>query len=427
MKKRFGAVILSLLLLVSLLPANVKAEEVSKLPKENSWRYQNGELIKRTYKGAKQGTQTPDIIDVSYHNGTINWEKVQASGVKGAILRCGYGGNTKSQDDTSFAYNVSECQRLGIPYGIYLYSYATTTAKMKSEVDHIHRLLKGMKTDYPIFLDIEDNSLLGLSVSQHTTLAKVFVKYMKQYGYDNLGFYANYYFFTTRLTGGIFSSYPRWVAQYASKCTYQKNYRIWQYGEQAKVDGINGYVDGNLINGDWDLTSEVTDVTLDQKQATVVKGQSVKLKADVTAKTHINPYVTWGSSNDARASVSASGLVTTKLPGKVTITATTYNGKTAKATITIRPGKNKITSIKKSGKSGVTLKWSKAAGVTGYEVYQSTKKTSGYTKIRTTTKTTYTKTGLKKGKTYYYKVRSYKTWNGKKIYSYDSIIRSIKR
>ena len=65
------------------------------------------------------------IIDVSYHNGVINWERVKASGCAGAILRCGYGDDIASQDDKQWIRNLAECERLGIPVGVYLYSYAT--------------------------------------------------------------------------------------------------------------------------------------------------------------------------------------------------------------------------------------------------------------------------------------------------------------
>ena len=69
------------------------------------------------------------IIDVSYHNGVINWEKVKASACAGAILRCGYGDDIASQDDKQWKRNANECTRLGIPFGVYIYSYAKTTAQ----------------------------------------------------------------------------------------------------------------------------------------------------------------------------------------------------------------------------------------------------------------------------------------------------------
>ena len=90
---------------------------------------------------SSNGTPIPGAtkkgIDVSVHNGKIDWQKVKNDGIDFAIIRCGYGQNMTSQDDAYWEYNVSECERLGIPYGVYLYSYANTLAKAKSEAQHV--------------------------------------------------------------------------------------------------------------------------------------------------------------------------------------------------------------------------------------------------------------------------------------------------
>ena len=105
------------------------------------------------------------VIDVSYHNGTIDWEKVKAAGVDGAILRCGYGMDRSDQDDKQWARNLSECERLGIPKGVYLYSYADTEAKARSELAHILRLIKGHKFEYlylvDLFTGIRQSEIIG--------------------------------------------------------------------------------------------------------------------------------------------------------------------------------------------------------------------------------------------------------------------------
>ena len=98
------------------------------------------------------------LIDVSYHNGTIDWEKVKSSGVQGAILRCGYGDNIASQDDKQYKRNADECTRLGIPWGVYIYSYAKNTTQAKSEAEHVLRLVAPYKDkmSYPVFYDLEE-------------------------------------------------------------------------------------------------------------------------------------------------------------------------------------------------------------------------------------------------------------------------------
>ena len=78
------------------------------------------------------------VIDVSEHQGTINWDAVKGH-IDGAILRCGYGDNIASQDDKQWKRNADECTRLGIPFGVYIYSYATSDAQAKSEAEHVLR------------------------------------------------------------------------------------------------------------------------------------------------------------------------------------------------------------------------------------------------------------------------------------------------
>lgn len=95
------------------------------------------------------------VIDVSEHNGTIDWTKVKPQ-ISGVIIRLGYGSDQANQDDKQWARNVSECERLGIPWGAYLYSYANTADKIRSEIAHTKRLLSGHKPQLPIFYDLEE-------------------------------------------------------------------------------------------------------------------------------------------------------------------------------------------------------------------------------------------------------------------------------
>lgn len=104
-------------------------------------------------------------------------------------------------------------------------------------------------------------------------------------------------------------------------------------------------------------------------------------------------------------------------------------GRYASCTVTVRPKTNKIKSLKKSGKQSIKITWTKISGTTKYQVYMSTKKNSGYKRIKTVSSKSfsYTKGKLKKGKRYYFKVRSYKKVGGKNYYSSFSSVKSIKR
>lgn len=96
------------------------------------------------------------IIDVSEHQGIIDWNAAKPN-IDGAILRVGYGSDWFSnQDDEQWIRNATECERLGIPYGAYLYSYANTETKIQSEIQHTLRLLYGRKPRLPIFYDLEE-------------------------------------------------------------------------------------------------------------------------------------------------------------------------------------------------------------------------------------------------------------------------------
>lgn len=192
---------------------------------------------KRNYKG----------IDVSKHNGTIDWQKVKNSGIEFAIIRCGYGQNFVEQDDSKFEYNVSECERLGIPYGVYLYSYALNTDNASSEADHVLRLLNGRKPQVGIWLDIEDDAYYtkyGFPTNEmFVNIATTFCEKMKANGYYNVGIYANLYWLNTRLNDSRLDKYDKWVAQWGNQCTYNKDYAMWQYSDSGQVDGISGNVD----------------------------------------------------------------------------------------------------------------------------------------------------------------------------------------
>ena len=184
-------------------------------------------------------------IDVSEHNGTIDWEKVKNE-IDFAIIRCGYGEDTISQDDKTYLRNVMECERLGIPYGVYIYSYAINLDKAKSEVNHVIRLLKNKKTEYGIWFDMEDadgyKSRHNVSDQMCRDITYTFCSIMKSKGY-NVGIYANYNWFTNILNDERLDQYPKWVAQWGDKCDYKKEYVMWQYTNSGNVSGISGRVD----------------------------------------------------------------------------------------------------------------------------------------------------------------------------------------
>ena len=419
------------------------AAETYQQTKENSWRYENGTLkqnfarmAKSAGKVKKPANATASGIDVSHHQGRIDWEQVKAYSDSAAdpkvdfvILRCGYGTNKEANDDKQWECNVSECERLGIPYGVYLYSYATTTEAAKSEAEHVLCLIQGRNLTYPIYDDMEDKEQKKLSVDQLAQIADTFFSTLEANGYTNVGVYANKDWFQNKLKHSMFDRFPRWIAQYTSQCDYDKNYHMWQYSEGGSIPGINGTVDLNYKIGDWTQGGYMPDVVLSKKSMTMSVGKNGFLSATDSIRKTYKLSTNWTSSNAEVATVDQTGKVTAKSAGKATITVTISNGKKASCNVTVNPQTNKITKIAKSGSYAVKINWSKISKITKYEVYMSEKKNSGYRKVKTVSAktTSYTSGKLKKGKTYYFKVRSYRTVNKKNYYSAYSAIQSIKR
>ena len=186
-------------------------------------------------------------IDVSEWQGKINWDKVKQDDIKFAILRCGYGMDYTSQDDEEFEKNIKECERLNIPFGIYLMSYANTVEKARSEAQHILRQTKGHNPSLGLWYDVEDNATSG-SVGKEalTNIINTFCGTIKNTGYK-VGVYASLNWLDNKIEKQIKENYPIWVAQYYSKCEYDGKYVLWQYTSSGKVNGISGRVDMNYL------------------------------------------------------------------------------------------------------------------------------------------------------------------------------------
>lgn len=238
---------------------NGEMEEELNMPEEddpekgdraNSWRYQDGEQIPSVQSRARtarayHANATRTGIDVSEHNGVINWEQVKASGIDFAIIRCGYGMDQTDQDDKQWIRNVTECERLGIPYGVYIYSYATNTDRARSEAQHVLRLIQGRNLSYPVYFDMEDDSTLGADLA---ALAETFCSTIENAGYA-VGVYANTNWWNSYLTDARFSQWYRWVAEWGPSCNYKGTYAMWQYSDTGSVPGISGRVDMNYLIG----------------------------------------------------------------------------------------------------------------------------------------------------------------------------------
>lgn len=185
-------------------------------------------------------------IDVSKHQGIINWNQVKASGIEFAILRIGYG-MYDNQKDVQFENNYNGAVNNGIPVGVYTYSYAKSVDEAKREADCVIKWLNGRKLQLPVYFDIEDDSQKNLGRNTLNEMCKAFCNKIEQAGYW-AGIYSNKYWATSIISGAeLGKRYTYWIAQYSSSCTYTGDYAIWQYSSSGKVNGINGNVDMNKM------------------------------------------------------------------------------------------------------------------------------------------------------------------------------------
>lgn len=212
-------------------------------------------------------------IDVSTYQGNINWEKVK-NNIDFAIIRCGYGGDYTKQDDDQFARNISECERLNISYAVYLYSYATTEARIDSEVAHALRLI-GSHKPFCVFIDMEDGSTASLGKATLTAFAKRFCEAVKAKGFK-VGVYANQNWFRNYLDVKALhdAGYSIWCAKYSTEePKIDAEFDIWQYTSSGSVDGINGRVDMNNMYNDVREIKVETKKTIDELAKEVWQGK----------------------------------------------------------------------------------------------------------------------------------------------------------
>lgn len=197
--------------------------------------------------------QAKGVIDVSAWQGTIDWQAVKNSGVEGAIIRIAYGWDNGF--DNQALRNISECRRLGIPFGVYLYSYAYDANTGAAEGSSLVNLLQkaGVSSSdlgYPVYYDLEKWTWAGREVPNnpgtYNGIVNAWYSKLRSAGYTNLAVYSYTSYLNKELNSSNIHSKTRWVAQYGSSMEYTAfptNDRGWQYTSKGRVNGISGTVD----------------------------------------------------------------------------------------------------------------------------------------------------------------------------------------
>lgn len=177
-------------------------------------------------------------IDLSCHNGSIDWTKVKADFV---ILRAGYGKET-NQVDSRFEEYYSNAKAHGIPVGAYWYSYAMSIEDAIQEADVFLTTIKGKQFEYPVFYDVEESNQFELGKEKLSAIIRAFLERVEAAGYF-VGLYGSASSLTTHTADDIKRKYAIWLAHWCDSTNYSGAYGIWQHSCKGKVDGISGDVD----------------------------------------------------------------------------------------------------------------------------------------------------------------------------------------
>lgn len=193
-------------------------------------------------------------IDVSYHQGEIDWAAVAADGVEFAIIRLGYRGYESGQmnPDVCFERNYEGARKAGIKVGVYFFSQAVTPAEAVQEAEFVLNSLKGRPLDYPVVFDWEtihhskDPRTLHITEEEMTGMAQAFVERIREDGSYEPMIYFNPVMGYLGYNLGELEDVPYWLARYDNDPDFYYDYDLWQYSHTGTVDGIKGKVDLNL-------------------------------------------------------------------------------------------------------------------------------------------------------------------------------------
>ncbi len=261
-KKMAGAALMSLVLAVTMMASPIQADASTKASPFTGTIYNHSENFDNCI--------IVNGVDVSAHQGSIDWAKAKADGVDFAIIRIGYrgyGAKGNMAEDNWFVRNIEAAKAAGVMVGIYFYSQALNTLEARAEAKYTLELLGDYELDLPIFMDYEfspssSGRFTSGTISKITATANVraFCEVIEEAGYE-AGLYANLNFLNKTVDGNsLGEEYPIWVAQYYSTCNYKHDYTYWQYSSSGSVNGISTRADVNFwyLDSDSERTSDTS-------------------------------------------------------------------------------------------------------------------------------------------------------------------------
>ena len=370
-------------------------------------------------------------IDVSYHNGRIDWEKVKDDGIDFAIIRVAYRGyeNGALRVDTEAMENMKNANAAGIPIGVYIFSQAISAAEARQEADFIVENIKDYQIDLPVVLDFEYVATgvgrlykAKLSKSAATSVCSAFCDRVKALGYTPM-VYANKTMYEDKTYAADFSQeYPIWMAHYNSSTNYGGEYEYWQYTSEGKVDGIktkdNPYVDLNYRY---------------YNSLRITKREAGSLSMKWDAWDGAAGYDIYRKSGSGNYTILESGVEGTAFTDKSLKAGTSYSYKVypqgTSTCIGFNTGITQLSSAKLSGKGTafdkIKLTWPKVSGASSYYIqrYNSSKKTYSNVKTASGKSTSYTDGSKNASTKYKYRIRPCKVvFNGRSYGGYSKIV-----
>ncbi|MBD5142863.1 MAG: glycoside hydrolase [Ruminococcus sp.] len=196
-------------------------------------------------------------IDVSAHQGNIDWEKVKSAGIDFVMIRAGYRGYTEGTlvEDEYFKKNMEGAEEAGLDIGVYFYSQAISVEEAVEEAEMVLNLIDNANLTYPVVYDWEvvttDSARTDtISVETLTNCSIAFCEKMKESGYIPM-IYQNKRTSLLKLDLVELTDYDFWLAEYNPQATYYYNYQMWQYASDGKIPGISGEVDLNICFKDY--------------------------------------------------------------------------------------------------------------------------------------------------------------------------------
>ena len=196
-------------------------------------------------------------MDISHHNGKINFKKVKKDGIKYVFVRVGYTGYTKSgfslNYDKKYKTYIKDAKKAGLMVGVYWYSQAKTVKEAKKEANALLKAIKGYELTMPVVFDYEfADTRAGrldsakLSKTKMTANALAFLNTVSNAGYDACIYASENFFLEHLYPNDISQSYKIWLANYSKKTNYKGNYEFWQHTSKGRVKGMKGNVDINF-------------------------------------------------------------------------------------------------------------------------------------------------------------------------------------